>query len=481
MDEQRTGPTSRPAPPSAGDSERKLDQLDNTLEHLGRLCGRLEQAEQRFKQMTDECGRVLNGLVSVDHLHVSTIATLNDRLGDWCSIERKLLEESARRIERFERGVEREWTALRQLHEEPIVDLREQADKLRLACLDAARLVRERLDAADHGYLLQTANLERRLSEWSERVLQAAAARASGDGGRDAGTSIGIGAPGAVDPWPLDGVAQLHQELRVRSPAPRPRFVPTTVDGEQDEQPAAVSTDSPSDAAGNPAEVAATQLAVIDNLAPPAAVSEPAPTPTEPSPPPQSLPSSTLGHAWIPWAALGAIIGIVAFISIIYIGRMQHRLDDLESRAQEAVRQQKAAEHAAVEDARRAEAQRAAERAGRMVDILAAPDLRRFDLVGVGSGQGAYGQVLWSRSRGMAVTAVGLPTPAGKVYRVWVSEKTQAAAAGVLTSDGSTTASLILPGPLTLPRPLGIAVTLENDGAEGRPAGPTYLTRVPAT
>ena len=454
MDEQPTGADGTADPASAAVSQG-LARVESTLDHLGHLCARLEHAEQRFKQMTDECGSVLQGLVAVDRRHATTLAALNDRLGDWCSIERKLLEESARRIERFERGVEREWMALRRLHEEPIEDLRDQADKLRAACLDAARLVRERLDAADRDHALQAVDLERRLADWSDRLVQAAAARAMIPAGDPrAGVSaqqVGFaehGAPAPVDPWPLDGVVQLHQELRTGPPPSRPRYTPAAAGG--------------GDPKANP---------VVE-------VSPPVPAEAVDAKAPLPVPSASRPRRrfiWIGWAALVIVVGIVVGT---YVNQMQHRMVDLESKTLEATRQANASREAAAPTI--ANARESAERAGLMTEILAAPDLYRFALAGVGAGQGAYGQVLWSRSRGMALTAVGLHAPPGGTYRVWVIDNTLIAAAGNLTVGDAATARLIVPGPLTLPRPGSIAVTLETNGSASRPTGPICLTRTPA-
>ncbi len=460
MDEQRTSagsPSDRPAA-----VPESLAQVDATLEHLNHLCARLEQAEHRFKQMTEECGNVLEGLVAVDRRHAITLATLNDRLGDWCSIERKLLEESASRIERFERGVEREWMALRKLHEEPIEDLRDQADKLRAACLDAARLVRDRLDAADRSQLLQTVHLERRLAEWSERLIEAATAIQPTPRLESMNTPFQAefgehGAPSAVDPWPLEGVAQLHQEMRTAPPASRLPPVPATLSGTD---PAPAPGDSPSAGVPAPAEAMNAEASHVVSMPPPAGKAR---------------------GAWIEWAAVAVVIVVVGIVLGAYIVQMQRRLVDLEATTKEAARQVKqAAAKASYAESPAINAQESVERAGTIAEILAAPDLRRYTLVGVGPGQGAYGQVLWSRSRGMALSAVGLHAPASGVYRVWVIADNKTAAAGNVTIDGASAARLIVAGPLTLPRPAAIVVTLENNSSEARPTGPVCLSRTPA-
>jgi hypothetical protein len=60
-------------------------------------------------------------------------------------------------------------------------------------------------------------------------------------------------------------------------------------------------------------------------------------------------------------------------------------------------------------------AQELTARAQMISDVLAAPDLIRFPLVGRDSLESANGQVLWSRSRGIFVfSASGLPAPPQK-------------------------------------------------------------------
>jgi chromosome segregation ATPase len=149
----------------------RLGGLDSSVGQLERLCARLEQAEKDFKHLTSECQTVLHGLVEVDRRHSAAIAGLSERLGDWCNLEGKLLEESARRIEKFERGVSHEWMVLRKLNEEPIAELRDQADALRRTCLEAARLARLRLDTAEQAYAERADELERRMEEWTRRVV----------------------------------------------------------------------------------------------------------------------------------------------------------------------------------------------------------------------------------------------------------------------------------------------------------------------
>jgi hypothetical protein len=65
------------------------------------------------------------------------------------------------------------------------------------------------------------------------------------------------------------------------------------------------------------------------------------------------------------------------------------------------------------------------------------------------------------------------------VYRLWIVPDGPPVAAGELAPDPAGRASLLLAGPLTLPFPVTIRVTVENRDDVGAPRGPICLTRVP--
>ncbi len=90
--------------------------------------------------------------------------------------------------------------------------------------------------------------------------------------------------------------------------------------------------------------------------------------------------------------------------------------------------------------------------------------------------------MLWSRSRGLAVTASRLPAPPdGKVYTMWVISESQAAEVGTLVPDAGGRASLVVPGPLTLPRLVALRVTLEDRAGADRPTGAICLVGGPTS
>jgi len=423
------------------DAEPRLEQLDRTLEHLERLCGRLEHAERHFKHLTDDCTGVLQGLVAVDRQHASAVAGLNERLGDWCRLEGKLLEESARRIGQFERGVSHEWMALRQLNEEPIAELREEAEGLRRACLEMVGVARLRLEAAEEAYAAKSAALERRLGEWQRPSLDRP------------GTVAAVPASG-VEPWSLEGVAQLHQELRSGT------AVQNAVGLELRQ-------------AGDPAAAGARRAEA---------------SPADVAPPDRA---AGRGDRWR-WRAVAAVAALGAIALIVALIAFSVRQDrgavrqapPLPPRDQAGHAAASPAARAADEDARRreTEARQVIERAGLMVEILAAPDLLRYTLVGTGPAPQAYAQALWSRSRGLAVTASRLPAPPdGLSYWMWVISAGEPALLGPLVPDANGRASVVVTGPLTLPRLVGFRVTLEDRKGSDRPTGVICLTGGPTS
>jgi hypothetical protein len=359
-------------------------------------------------------------LIAVDRRHSSMIAGLNDRLGDWYRLESKLLEESARRIEQFERGVGHEWVALRQLHEEPLTQMKGDAEQLRIACLDAARTARSRLDSLEKAHTSYTAELERRLTEWSRELLGAVAAASGGRGDAPAlpgsSTVVPAASPAAPHPWPLDGVAELQQEIHTGG-ATDPETAPLPP-GQARTHPALTTRSAALFAVAVIAVVALGGYAMLRSV---------------PSPPPPDAAGATSPRA---------------------------------------------------NDERVVEAQRAADRAATLADILAAADLRRFALVGVvpSTPDQPSGQVLWSPSRGLAASASRLaPPPDGKVYRLWIIPDGSPVAAGILAPDAAGRATLLIAGPLALPTPQAIRVTLEDMNETTTPRGPVCLAHVPGT
>jgi len=124
-------------------------------------------------------------------------------------------------------------------------------------------------------------------------------------------------------------------------------------------------------------------------------------------------------------------------------------------------------------------AQELTERARMISDVLAAPDLIRFPLVGRDSLESATGQVLWSRSRGIFVfSASGLPAaPQDSTYQVWLLTRT--GAISVATFDPDSGGRATVTATPKVPPLVGAMVTMERKGGNDTPSGEPLLTRAP--
>jgi hypothetical protein len=126
------------------------------------------------------------------------------------------------------------------------------------------------------------------------------------------------------------------------------------------------------------------------------------------------------------------------------------------------------------------EARETALRAQTTSDVLAAPDLVRFNLVGGTPGARYSGQMLWSRSRGVVFSATRLPRPpANSTYQLWLMTGAGAVSAGTFAPDASGRATMVAEAPRVAGPMVGVAVTLERAGGGSSPSGELVLARAP--
>lgn len=127
------------------------------------------------------------------------------------------------------------------------------------------------------------------------------------------------------------------------------------------------------------------------------------------------------------------------------------------------------------------EAEQTARKAQTVSDVLAAPDLVRFNVTSGTTTPRAYAQMLWSRSRGLVFSGSRLPAPpAGSTYQAWLLTNAEPVSAGLFVPDASGRVMLVTDDPPKVPRSvIGVAVTVEPSGGRQAPSGPTLLARAP--
>lgn len=172
----------------------------------------------------------------------------------------------------------------------------------------------------------------------------------------------------------------------------------------------------------------------------------------------------------VPWLAAAASLLLAAALSV-YAASLRSRIGALELRLQEAT------DRAATGERQMADLRRVSAGAQAQLSVLVAPDLVRLDLAGQPRAPRASARAFWSRSRGLVFTASNLPAaPTGKTYQLWVlTSQTAPISAGLFKPDQQGRVAAMFETPADLPQPIGMAVTIEQDGGVPSPTGEKYL------
>jgi len=403
--------------PTLSELQAQIDRLSLTV-HQGREHqGQLAPMAQQLTQLTDRLADILN---------------------------------------RWSEADQKQAFALREVHDEPIKQLREQAAALSEICVSAANLAVQGFERAEARIVSLESNLQDRLSQLSEDVRAALA------DGRHGPSRPALA--GGVAPFPLDGVMRIHDEIRgtgaLRMARAEPAFEPET-----DYRP----------------QLEAATLAVRVETLEREVISERE----------QVRETATRAeHIRRNWRMSFVLLGGgILGVGLLGWWQVNARLEDAQTRVAIAQRDAQAASNAASRqlestraDAARqiAEAKQSARNAEIVSNVLAAPDLIRYALVGATDGPDRpYAQVLWSRAHGIVISAARLPAPPeGSVFQVWLTNNTGPVSAGTFRPDSEGRATLAAAPPANVPRPVtGVMITLESSAGQVVPSGQTMLTR----
>lgn len=131
-------------------------------------------------------------------------------------------------------------------------------------------------------------------------------------------------------------------------------------------------------------------------------------------------------------------------------------------------------ERAETSDREIAAARRAAQDARAAMQVIAAPDVVRMELRGLGAAATATARALWSRQHGLVFAGTNIPDPPpGRCYQVWLVTPTSAVSVGILPEPGDELA--VFDTRPDIPQPSGVAVTIELPGGAASPTGPRIL------
>lgn len=399
--------------------------------------------ERRLSALTDIGTEILRRWAATANRHAAAVAQLERHVQELGGAGAQLQKDTEQRLSDLEKIIQQEWDALRQLHEAPVRQLVEQAANLTEVCIATSNSAQHGFDRAEARLAAMESTIERTTAELTAQVQTLVnQMRTLAPPSRQL--------PGDTPSWPLDDVTRLHQQLR--------------------------------DTAGSDQSG---QRLLSDG--------DPTPRPRSTFEPAENVPENTspvAGGTAVTRMGLPRSVLAAALVVLVVGGGLVWRLErDMRAsavRADESQRQLRlAADTATQEMGRRQEeasrqlaaAEQLAGRAQKISDVLAAPDLVRYSLVGRDALSTAYGQMLWSRSRGYVFSASGIPAPPqDETYQMWLLTGAGAISGGTFAPDANGRVTLV-DSPKIPPRMLGAMVTIEPKGGSGTPSGEPMLAR----
>jgi hypothetical protein len=350
---------------------------------------------------------------------------LEQRLVDWGAIEARAQKDASARMRELQTTIEHEWSELRQVHDDPAKQVRELESSLGQKLTELTEQVQSAV-----------AELRAVASQRSQAVQPTAAS------------------------WPLEDVVRLHNQLRDGGEE----------NGHGDRSLATQTLVLPGPSANLADRLDTLERAVHDGQTEHREAAER---------------GQTVNRGWRV-AILLLAVGVV--VAGVLVTRLQRQVNAATTRVSQAEQQAQVATKTAADQIAAArdeaahqiaEAKDTAAKAQMIGDILAAPDLVRYNLVG-GDEAGAFGaQALWSRSRGLVFSGSRLPPPPPQsAYQIWLLSNGEPVSVATFVPDGSGRFSLATsPPPHVQPPVLGVSVTVERVGGGERPTGRTVLAR----
>ena len=428
--------------------EQRLSNLQNQVERLWRKAeASVPPVEQRLASMAEQYAEHLKRWAATVERHTNAVAQLETYATEWRDTNTQMRQETAERLHDLESTIEREWQTLKRMQEEPIRELREQAESLTQVSVAMSRASQQGLERTEARFASFEREVHLRLNELTIE-LQSALSEIRSRLDRPATPRD------AASQWSLDDVTRLHGQLRDGT---RVGESPNTIErapSEPSRQLLAARPDG-GDSWRPLREKVAGQTTVGDLSA--------------------GIP--------LKWAAAVVLLAVAVTSAAFFGWRMQSQIKAADERLRvsdlkvQAVMQDNARQAEELRDAARKEAETAREmanRAQRVAEVLAATDLIRFSLSGA---EGASGQALFSRSRGLVVSGSRLRPPSG-VLQGWLLTRTEAVKMGALGTQPDGTVSLVEPVPAIPRAVVGFMVTDESAANVDAPSGPTVLSSV---
>jgi hypothetical protein len=433
--------------------EQRLSNLQSQVERLWKKAeANVPPIEQRLAAMADQYAEYLKRWAATVERHTHAVAQLEAYASEWKGASTRVQQETSDRLHELETTIEREWDTLKRMQEEPIRELREQAESLSRVSLTMATASQQGVERAEARFAAFETEVHLRLNELT-RELTSAVAEMKARVDRQAASR---------DPstqWSLDDVTKLHGQLRDggRGTGPPPHTIDSAPVSGPRELPAPSSVEAAE--RREPARVTLGSRPLHDAV------------------------RRHEGGIPIRWAV--GLLGVVVLIAGVFGWRLQDQVKTAAVRARIAeVRSNTVVAEAArqAEVAREETAQQTAQarelvlQTQRVSAVMAAPDLIRFRLAG---SDGASGQALVSRSQGLIVSGSRLAAaPPNRTLVAWLLTPTVPVRAGTLSESADGSVMLVEQTPAVPRRIVGVWVTAEASDSADAPSGAQVLSSV---
>jgi len=434
------------------------DRLTSTLQESESTGEPSHPVEQHLADLAERCADIVRQWAATSARHALAVNELESKLSSWNDVSARLQRDATGRFQDLERLIEHEWASLRRLQEEPVRQLRDQAESLTEICVSTAGSTQTGIERAEARLALLEKDLHRRMDDLSRDV------HAVLDELRQQNTAT---VRSASSSWALEEVTRLHNEIRDGAGAGKNRVRDESIPDAPPAPLALLPAPGPAQSAGDMRRGTSTEPWDADQRQ----------LSAEPDPGDRRKRLAAI-------AAFALVIAIGGGLSVLFYNRASVAAE------QAAVARQRAevmsnATNDRIDAARRDAAAQielargAASRAQITGDVLAAPDLMRFNLIGAEGTARASAQLLFSRTRGMVFSGSRLSPPGpGNVYQIWLLTATDPISAGTIAPDDSGRATLATDRPPDVPRPItGVRVTVERAPGRQTPSEQTVLFR----
>ena len=181
------------------------DRLTSTLRQDERTGELPDQVESQLADLAERCSDIVKQWAATSARHALAVSELESKLSNWDDVATQLQRDATGRFQDLERLIEHEWASLRRLHEEPVRQLRDQAESLTEICVSTAGSTQTGIERAEARLGLLEKDLHRRMDDLSRdvhAVLDELRQQNSGT----------VRSPSSS--WALEEVTRLHNEIR---------------------------------------------------------------------------------------------------------------------------------------------------------------------------------------------------------------------------------------------------------------------------